>query len=97
MIECFAFSILIKMLYVILEVELMCLLTPLDQRPCDTGIFRGQVWNSASSELFMLGKSSLLAELRFAPDCRQESLCPPRAGVHGAPIVVPLKQEVVCM
>lgn len=96
MMECFAFSILIKMLYLILEVELMCLLTPLDQRPCDTGIFRGQVWNSASSELFMLGKSSLLAELRFAPDCRRESLCP-RAGVHGAPTVISLKQEVVCM
>lgn len=75
----------------------MCLLTPLDQRLCDTGMFREQVWNSASSELFMLGKSSLLAELRFAPDCRRESLCPPRAGGHGAPTVIPLEWEVICM
>lgn len=40
----------------------------------DAGMFRGQVWNSASSELFMFGKSSLLAELRFAPDYRRGNL-----------------------
>lgn len=43
-------------------------------RCSDDAIFRGQVWNSASSELFMFGKSSLLAELRFAPDYRRGNL-----------------------
>lgn len=44
------------------------------RRCCNAGMFREQVWNSASSELFMFGKSSLLAELRFAPDYRRGNL-----------------------
>lgn len=44
--------------------------------PSHPTFLRAYVWNSASSELFMIGKSSLLAELGFAPDCQLKILLP---------------------
>lgn len=45
-------------------------------------LYQVYVWNSASSELFVIGKSSLLAELGFTSECQRKPRLMTQSGLQ---------------